>query len=782
VAINLKKYQEQAVEQLVDASIRLLKNTATKKLLVFQAPTGSGKTVMTAMFIKDLIEQQPDENLCFLWVSIGKGNLHKQSKKALEKYFEGAPKVLLLEDEYGGSKPEIARNEVVVVNWEKLRTKDRGGDWKNVVMRNGENTNFRQVLTNTRSRRKIILIIDESHFAASSESAIELRDEIDADIVLEMSATPKFQPSAKDMALGIAAYVPIDSQAVIDEEMIKKEIIINENLDDLVGAEADSQSAVLEAAYKKRLELLEYFKELEVPINPLVLIQLPNRDSDPGNAKRIAAIEFLASKDISLQDENNGNGKLAIWLDDEPKAENIDRISNNNSEIEFLIFKQAIDTGWDCPRAHILVKFREVKSESFEIQTVGRILRMPEQKHYQIEALNKGYIFTNVESIIVSKEDYNPNIIKHLKGSRQKDYADITLTSFFKSRADYGDITASFIPEFEKTANEYFGIKGKDLQFIDNVRKVEKKGITLEIDEFRQPLVLNAAMSVRKLDDQIGEVLVKDHVSFALAENDLLSLYETCIKLNMGSFRNIKRSVPIIKSAIYIWFRNYLGSKNWQNSTLQIQKIFCHSDNYAVFSNVLGLAVARYEAVKKLEVLQRVLSSEIIYEFEIPSEIYFNHFTHEEVQMAKSILQPCFLEKGRSKPERQFEEFLQTNNDIAWWWKNGVSTREYFGIRYEYPADTVHTFYPDYLVKHIDGTIGIYEVKSATDPDGIAMSTAKAEALYKFVEINSSKKRPLVGGFVIPKSRDILLHNQEVYDWAKTEKGDWSDWKSFPKT
>ena len=128
MAINLKGYQEKAVDQLVDASIGLLQNAATKKLLVFQAPTGSGKTVMTAMFIKNLIEQQPDENLCFLWVSIGKGNLHKQSKRALERYFEGSPKVHLLEDEYGGNKPEISRNEVVVVNWEKLRTKDRGGD------------------------------------------------------------------------------------------------------------------------------------------------------------------------------------------------------------------------------------------------------------------------------------------------------------------------------------------------------------------------------------------------------------------------------------------------------------------------------------------------------------------------------------------------------------------------------------------------------------------------------------------------------------------------------
>ena len=781
MAINLKNYQEQAVNRLVAASIHLLQNPAKKKLLVFQAPTGSGKTVMTAMFIKDLIEEQPDENLCFLWVSIGKGNLHKQSKKALEYYFQGSLTVHLLEDEYGGSKAEIAKNEVVVVNWEKLRTKDRGGDWKNIVMRDGENTNFREVLSNTRSKRKIVLIIDESHFAATTESAIELRDEIDPEIVLEMSATPKFQPSAADLAKNIAAYVPIDSQAVIDEEMIKKEVIINENLNDLVESETDSQSAVLEAAYIKRLKLLKQYEELEVPINPLVLIQLPNKDSDPGNAKRIAAVEFLAAKGITVLDENNGNGKLAIWLDGEPKAENIDRISNNNSEIEFLIFKQAIDTGWDCPRAHILVKFREVKSETFEIQTVGRILRMPEQKHYPIESLNKGYIFTNIESIIVSKEDYNPNIIKHLKGNREKVYEDVALPSFFKSRADYGDITASFIPAFEKTANEFFGIKTKDSQFEDNIKIVEKKGISLNIQEFKQPLVLNASVSVHELDEQIGNVLVKDHVNFALAENDLLSMYEACIRLNMGSFRNIKRSVPIIKSSIYIWFRNYLGSKNWQNSTLQAQKIFCHEDNYVIFSKVLSSAVAKYEAVKKLEVLERIALSEIVYNFDIPAEIYFNHITHEEVQMHKSVMQPCYLEKTRSNPERKFEEFLESNANIAWWWKNGVSTREYLGIRYEYPAGIVHTFYPDYLVKHADDSIGIYEVKSVTDPNGIDTSTVKAEALYKYLKENSTKKRRLVGGFVIPKSRDILLHDHEIYDWDRTENGDWSDWKSFPR-
>ena len=54
------------------------------------------------------------------------------------------------------------------------------------------------------------------------------------------------------------------------------------------------------------------------------------------------------------------------------KSETIDWISEPDNEIEFLIFKQAIDTGWDCPRAHILVKFRETHNIVFEIQTVGQ--------------------------------------------------------------------------------------------------------------------------------------------------------------------------------------------------------------------------------------------------------------------------------------------------------------------------------------------------------------------------------------------------------------------------
>jgi len=446
--INLKNYQEKAVGELVASYKSLLAKDEPKKVCVFQAPTGSGKTLMTAKFIEELIRELPEEDLCFVWVSIGKGDLHLQSKHSLERIFGGAPRVSLVEEEFTGGRERIVRNEVVVVNWEKLRSKDRAtGEWKNILMKDGEKLNFRDVLAKTREQRKVILIIDESHIGATAERTNELRDEINADVILEMSATPKIKPDPRDLARGTAGYVFVEPKDVIDEGMIKKELVINEKIDEITDNEADSQTVVLEAAYQKRLELKKLFEAEKSNINPLVLVQIPTAEA--GEDKIKAVKKFLADKGITERKDGQGNGKLAIWLS-EQKSETLDWVAEPDNEIEFLIFKQAIDTGWDCPRAHILVKFRESHSETFEIQTVGRILRMPEQKHYASEELNRGYIYTNVQSIIVKKEEYNPNIIKHLKATRKDVYKPIKLTSYYKSRADYGDITSSFGPVFEK--------------------------------------------------------------------------------------------------------------------------------------------------------------------------------------------------------------------------------------------------------------------------------------------------------------------------------------------
>ena len=419
---ELKNYQIMAIEQLSTFTNMYL-NTPKNETIVFQSPTGSGKTLMMSRFILELTEKTT-EDLCFLWISIGKGDLQVQSYKSVKNEIGDAIECSLLESEFFGSRDIINKNEIVFVNWEKIRNKDRAtGEFKNTLMKDWEQNNFPTILENTRRNRKIILIIDESHSGATTERAMEIRDEIiRPELTFEMSATPVFTGD------NMNARVSVDPTDVINEGIIKKEIIINDKIAEVIEKEENettSEKIVLESAYQKEEELKERYKKAfetgtsENPIVPLTLIQIPN--SAYGESKREAVEKFLEAKGITTE-----NGRLAVWLSDEKINDSYDELNKLDSKVEYLIFKMAIDTGWDCPRAQILLKFREVNSIVFEIQTVGRILRMPEAKHYDDEELNVAYVYSNIQSISIKKEIYNPNIIKSLRSVIREEYRPAT--------------------------------------------------------------------------------------------------------------------------------------------------------------------------------------------------------------------------------------------------------------------------------------------------------------------------------------------------------------------
>ena len=115
-----------------------------------------------------------------------------------------------------------------------------------------------------------------------------------------------------------------------------------------------------------------------------MLIQFPNEQPET-----IAAVE----QKLESMGYTYDNGMVSKWMS-EDKKDLPDNLSENDAIPVFLLMKQAISTGWDCPRAKILVKLREGMSESFEIQTIGRIRRMPEAKHYEDDLLDFCYVYT----------------------------------------------------------------------------------------------------------------------------------------------------------------------------------------------------------------------------------------------------------------------------------------------------------------------------------------------------------------------------------------------------
>lgn len=768
--MNLKPYQERALGELIEKVGHFSDSDGKGELCIFKAPTGSGKTVVMAEFIDQFIKRRPKEDLCFIWISVGTGELHIQSRDVLREVFGGAPKVSLIEEEFGGGKKEIERNEVVVASWQILARKNRDGQWSAILMRDGEQVNFREVLSATQAKkRKIILIVDESHIAAGAPRAMEVRELISPDVVIEMSATPSMDREG----VRTVDTVEVDPADVIRDGMIKREIVINPGFDEAArhfSRETESQEMILELAFQKREELKKLYRSEKSSVNPLMLIQVPN--AKEGELKVEFVLNFLDKKGAK-KDEG-----VAIWMSDE-KTLNLDSLKNLDDKTDFLIFKQAVAVGWDCPRAHILVKLREpANSETFEIQTVGRILRMPERRHYENEDLNVGYIYSNSSEIKVDPTEYVSRLVKHLPAKRIKEYKDIKLQSYYHSRTNYGDITATFAESFEEAAKQYFGFSGGYLAA--NRKLIEKKGIKLSAAEYIHSIVADAGIDAKEFDSLSGRIRGASLAQLRLHGQELEAKFYGFLESNLGNFGNKARSVPRLANIIYAWFEEYLDAKKWKQYISTIHGIVTDSHNQKHFERLIGDAIKLYEEVKSKELHRREKEGDHVFEFEIPLIDYFNQETDEKVpRMPRCVLQPCYLSRDRSGPERAFEDFLEDQGEkLLWWWKNGDGSQKYFGIAYSYEG-IKHTFYPDYLVAFKDGNIGIFETKDEGDQDGSTRTKAKAEALAGYVAAMNKKGKNLLGGIVIKKGDFWNIHSGKKYAWDKCLRGDWSDWQKL---
>lgn len=759
---ELKKYQENAIEELILKSKILLKKNADGKTIVFKAPTGSGKTFTMSQYIKQVIDELRGADICFLWLSPGEGNLHIQSYNSLKEDLGNYPPVALLDQEFFGSRKTIDVNEVVVCNWQKLSSKDsKTGEWKNILMKDKETTNFRELVKNTRERGiKIILIIDESHSRSDAKRAFELRNDIiKPDLTIEMSATPLLKEGEYNER------VEVSPSEVIDQGMIKKEIIINENIANAGDENVTSQELIMESAFNKREELKQWYKELGIDINPLVLIQIPI--SEAGEDKKVFVETFLAEKGITYE-----NKKLALWMsgkENKINQENWELIPND-SEVEFLVFKQAIDTGWDCPRAQILVGFRKIESMVFELQTVGRIMRMPEAKHYLNDNLNKAYIYTDSNPRWVKfegEEDWiNKNIIKSIIVKRTDVYQPLKLRSYYRNRIDFGDITAVFYDSLEKILCDYFGIeKGKfEFNYIVKNKKLLKKKIDIDGLSGKEELILNKIIDA-KYFDELGEKKIEYDENFfsCLSSEDKERAFRNVIKYSIQNFAP-KRSVKIVANSLYKWFKKYIGVDILDLGAIYVQNIVLN--NAEDFSKLIDMAVTKYKPVKEEEKKKKIKENEKWDDdWEISENRNYNPNTYKPYPFKLSLYkQPqnnkAYLQLD-SGLEELFLDFLEERKDkVLWWWQNGDEHMALnFGIKYNGGS----TFQPDFLVMFKDGRLGIYDTKTSGFNE--ADNKLKAEALQKYIieENKKRKKEILSGGLVVKNGQHFMVNSDELY-------------------
>lgn len=764
---TLKNYQRDAVNELKQYISIGFKSTSRKEV-VFKAPTGSGKTFMAASLFEELAEENPSVNFCILWACPGKGELHKQSFDAVKTYLGGNPVCSLLEDNFFGSRKYIKDKEIVFINWEKLIQKDKEtGKWANNLMKDQEGMNFIDVIEKTKQNgTRVILVIDESHIGASQKTRIQefINTIIIPNIVLEMSATP----------LNNHIDVEIEAQKVVDEGMIKEDVIVNQgiNKEDKTLAEQDSELLVLQKGYDKRQEIVEEYNKLNIAVNPLVLIQIPNVDE--GEAKKLVIKDFLREKGIT-----EDNGKLKFWCDDKG---NFDKkaIKKNNDITEYLVFKTAVATGWDCPRAHILIKFRDGKSETFETQTIGRILRTAEAKSYDNYLLDNAYIFTNIWSFETKQDTYNPNRIK-TEWSKMRDgynklnvWSQTQLSSFYRSRqGDYNSADSRYGAYFIKSFMKFFELKEKDKYAMSGQLKdrFELKGMNLDI-KVDDVVMEETNIGVTSANEERN--ISGDLAKVTMAENDIQAQYNDLIRSNLSGLAYVRSKSPInstIMDAFGIFY-NVFGRKEKVTS---IMKIVVNNKN--IFAEILSESTQEFREMISKEAYKKGEH----YDFKIEESRPYSIETHTElVPSIKSLYKPLYvLKDNQGNPDNQLEKdflnYLDSQNVVEWYWENGTELmRVNFGISYN---NGMNTFQPDFIVKFKNGSVGILDTKPVDHR--VEDTTVKANALYDYlVNINTNRglAPKIIGGIVVKVGTQFYVYlNGNYHDYNVSHDG----WVNF---
>src|SRR3989339_1952146 len=240
--IEFKNYQEKAIVKLKQEVNDLL-DAEENKICIFKSPTGSGKTLMMAEFLKRLIDSRIDgKKFSFIWIAVNK--LHDQSRNSLKKYYD--PLGIGLKCSYFEDLDErkIGENEILFLNWASINKKG------NIYVRENErDNNLSNIVARTKEEgRIIILVIDESHRNAETDKSKELIEDIGPKVTIEVSATPQLK--------GVFRGVEVDLKDVKDEGMIKKEIAINPGFEHyIIDKKKNDKTAdeiVLESALRKR--------------------------------------------------------------------------------------------------------------------------------------------------------------------------------------------------------------------------------------------------------------------------------------------------------------------------------------------------------------------------------------------------------------------------------------------------------------------------------------------------------------------------------------------------
>jgi len=408
--IELYPFQENKLDDLHDTLESAIDRCErTKQLIVLSAPTGAGKTLIATALMEGVLhgykDWDADPNSIFIWLS-DSPQLNVQTRDKIEHYSDKirTHDVRFIESSFDAEYFDAGC--IYFINFQKLGTD------KLLASNEGDRRNYTlwQTLTNTANRqpKSFFVIIDEAH-RGTQQSQNEFNransimqkfimgspDDglIAMPIIIGITATPNRLTS---LAAGLN--ISIHNVIVPPGEVRSSGLLKDWVLFDFPKNPVDAEMTMFKEAIQQWKLMCKRWSEYSNDIKPIFVVQVEN-----GSGNKITNTDLSACiKELKESCVEINEGDIVHTFDTHMPIE-VDNYSMNyiepshieeDSKVKVVFFKVNLSTGWDCPRAEVMMSFRRASDHTNIAQLLGRMVRTPLAKRVETdEELNNVYLF-----------------------------------------------------------------------------------------------------------------------------------------------------------------------------------------------------------------------------------------------------------------------------------------------------------------------------------------------------------------------------------------------------
>lgn len=677
--------------------------------LYFQSPTGSGKTLMLARIIEEFKKNNPNENFLFLVASISTGGIEKQNYESLYNSQLKGSNFNVEHIPSGLTTPLRPRYHTDVLTIGEASFKKGSNLFKLKLLES--------YLEKVSENKRIIFIRDEAHIGTkiNTNDTSQNLSKLNRYFYKQLWLSATLENGKEQMI----PHVCMTLSEAQDAGLIKNNIsLFDGDIED-----NENEEHLFELACKKLKKLWGsnehpgiYRKISDIKgqiIKPALLVQISSKTKGEEEIKQIINICKKHNLNYAYTLSKNKEAFQASGL---LKSRKITRneLQKNDSDIDVIIFKFAIATGWNIPRACILSQYRNIDSDNLRIQTLGRVLRNIfvgdiENFNKFDDDEQKEILTCYLYSAHQSAKQYETSILK-LKDSFINEKVKKTYLSQTPKDVEGRGYLAKHNNDLVR---DYISLFNKDIKGT-NIVSLLNKNKTLDIKIPKK--IFSGNLSVKKIDQSLDKQGKIGKHTINWLEKTISNKFQLEKEFNNW----LRRNSPYLKKIFNQVFKQigYMNSVLFKCKILQdisfSKKIIAQKRHYQTDSE----KESKYDLEIKEINLPRIQFSNNPKENMLNAEIrHLSQILTTTINGENKLFYNSDPNSSNNNsPERHFlqdlDSFVKYNKDFLYFIHRNERSKESVSYIYRDENGNKHEQYPDYILRTKNGTTIICEIKT----------------------------------------------------------------------